>query len=166
MDGLHEIAPRKREFQFLGRTLRLSQLRLRSYAEIEAEVLRRKPSPLDVVAPTVRDMPLEQAKYLLGLAYDDSLKARRAEPREIDEFLSTIDGLAFTFWLAVRDAHPDVTQEQVSEWLYGLDKTEIERVQAELDQLEPPRGNGAGRPSQPAATNGASVPLGVASSAN
>lgn len=166
MDGLHEIAPRTREFQFMGRTLRLSQLRLRSYAEIEAEVLARKPTPLDVVAPTVRDMPIEQAKYLLGLAYDDSLKVRRADPGDIDQFLATIDGLAFMFWLSLRELHPEITREQVCEWVYGLDKPGIAGLQEELDKLEPPRGNADGRPSQPAATNGTAHPLGAASSAN
>lgn len=165
MDGLQELVHRTREFHFMGRVLRLSQLRLRHYAEIEAEVLARKPTPLAVVAETVRGMPAEQAKYLLGLAYDDSIKVRRAAPHEIDEFLTTIHGLAFMFWLALRDAQPEITRDEVAEWVLGLDEPGVAELQDELDKLEPPRGNVGGRQNQPAVASDSPQP-GAASSAN
>lgn len=166
MDGLHETSPRTRECEFMGRMVRLNQLRLRHFAEIEAAALERLPSPLAVVAPTVRDLPPEQAEYLLGRAYDDSMKARRATPREIDAFLGTLDGLAMMFWLTMRDAQPDITHDQVKEHVFSLSEDQLEELQAELDALEPPRGNVDGRQTAPAAMSDANDQPGAASSAS
>jgi hypothetical protein len=86
------------------------------YAEMEAVILLKRPNPLEVARDALPLFDKEHHRSILQLAMDHALAARSVTRWELQEWLMTIDGAAYSEWVAIRANDPEVlTQERVRE---------------------------------------------------
>lgn len=132
MDGLHELTAALASIEIDGQAYRLSPLRARDYGEIERRILSGRPKPLDVVLPRLAGLPEPQQRLLLELAYKDERAGSRVSLDEMHEWLSTVEGRVYRFWLMLRREHPDVSLEKAEDLLLRLATAEEpDRTRAE-----------------------------------
>lgn len=91
---------------------------LRHYAEIEAEIIKRRGNPFDLIRQAkdaLKDSP-EIVREFVSRAFDEALKWRIVSVYDIGLFLEgTWSGTCFALWLAIRDNdRSKLTLEEVS----------------------------------------------------
>jgi hypothetical protein len=140
MDGLHEMTAAESVWNIGGKEYRLAPLRLRDYGEMEQRILAGRPDPLAVVRPRLEGLPEPLQRHLLSAAYDDARRGGRVTVGELDEWMDTVEGRVYQFWLAIRRNHPEVTLEEADALLCqaGAEHEGIQR------QLQESRGLPAG----------------------
>jgi hypothetical protein len=132
VDGLHELTAAAASIDIDGQTYRLSPLRARDYGEIERRMLIGRPKPLDVVLPRLTGLPEPQQRLLLELAYKDERAGARVPLGEMHEWLSTVEGRVYRFWLMLRREHPEIPLERAEDLLLKLTVAEEpDRTKAE-----------------------------------
>ncbi len=142
----------------LGTTrLRLRRLRVRDLAELQRELARARPDPLQAVLEHWPKLPEASREALLKAAYDELLRVERVSWADVEEYLATPSGFAQAIWLAAREAQADVTLEAVRNMVDGLLPDEFSRcVEAGWKALGLDSGNGEGQVS--ASTASSDVP--------
>jgi hypothetical protein len=137
-DEPNPMASAGRTLELGGRTYMLSRSRKIDIDDfltwLESE-LRKLPSPVDAVKPSLEGMPEKLQERLLDMAYVD-LKAQweldGPNSRRIQDSLS---GTAYLAWLHLRARHPELTYEEVK-GLIDREEVDLEQMQAELDELK------------------------------
>lgn len=108
-DGIHRIAGVGQPITIDGVEYRTSsQITLGWRAEIEAYILSRRPSFMKTVADSLKDVPKEYHDKILAEAVRRQAMASTVFDEEVECFLNTLEGVAFFFWLAVRENHPEI----------------------------------------------------------
>jgi hypothetical protein len=100
-------------------------LTARDYAEIERRILSNRADPIAVARALSDGLPPDERREILMRAYDDGTKARRVTARELDEWMQSLGGVQFTFWLCVRKSRPSMTLDQAGELLDQLGQQSV-----------------------------------------
>lgn len=157
MDGLHELTAAPVTLEIGGRTFRLSPLRVRDYGEIERRILLDRPKPLDVVLPRLAGLSIEQQRHLLELAYRGERSGERISLEELQQWLATVEGRLYRFWLMLRREQPQLTLDDAEELLLQVSASDDgQRSQAERaieSSSGLPVGNSGGQACRTAATS-------------
>lgn len=131
MDGISRTVGVGPTIMLGGRSLTVSGRILRHYAEIEAEIIRQRGNPFDLIRQMSEAMPDRQDMALLVVtrAFQEAKSWRTVLIPEIGDWLnSTWGGRCFRTWLAVRDNDPDkLTLEEVTR-LYSDEYQDIVRT--------------------------------------
>ena len=117
VDGLHELTAAPLTLDVGGRTYLLSPLRARDYGEIERRMLLDRPKALDIVLPRLAELNEQQQRHLLELAYRDERAGNRVSLEELQQWLTTVEGRLYKFWLMLRRAQPQLTLDDAEELL-------------------------------------------------
>ncbi|MHB9048973.1 MAG: hypothetical protein ACYC35_23900, partial [Pirellulales bacterium] len=117
MDGLSELTAAPVTWTIGGRQYRVAPLRARDYGEMERQVLAARPDPLELVKTKLAGLPERLQERLLIAAYEDARKGARVSAGELAEWMGTIPGRIFQFWLGLRQNHPELTLEAAGELL-------------------------------------------------
>jgi hypothetical protein len=112
MDGLHLVAAADVTWTIGEREYRLSPLRLADYAEMERHIVAARSDPLELVRGKLAELPEPLQRHLLSAAYDDLRRGPRVTLAELADWMDTLAGQAFTFWLAVRRNHPHIGRDE------------------------------------------------------
>jgi len=134
--------------EFGGETLILDPLTLKDFGLIERHLLRRRKNPLEVVREAVKDLPPDLAEKLLERAYEDAKKESVIPASEVVEFLDSLEGVAFSYWIMFEKRYPGkFSIDQCLDIMQGLSEEELEerkRARDEASGLDV-RGNSAGQ---------------------
>lgn len=106
-----------------GRAYRLAPLRVRDFAEMERLVLASRPDPLAVVRAKLDGLPDHLQRHLLTAAWHEARRAHRVSIDELAEWMNTLAGQVYAFWLSIRRNHPEITREE-AEALYDQAQAE------------------------------------------
>lgn len=148
MEGLARAAGSGVPIKFKGETIILPPLTLGDLGTIEQHILAERPNPLDLVKDVIKDLPADLAKDLLDKAYKDAKRTRSATAEEVAEYLDTLSGLAFSFWVALQKKYGDRFKlEEVYEIMAAMDEKELEKMRQARDQASglDERGNSTGQ---------------------
>lgn len=107
------------EITVAGKPYRLGVMDRTDWALVKERILSLRADPVDVVTRLAANATPEVAEKLYVKAYDDATRAKIVSGRDFDEFVYSIEGQQFVFWLRMKKCHP-VTSE-----------TEASRVQAQ-----------------------------------
>ncbi len=121
-----------------GEEFTFSPLTARDYAEIERRITASRGDPIAVAKRLAADLPADERRAILEKAYDDAMRARHVTAVELDEFMASVDGLVFCFWLSVRKKHPDVTLERAGELLETLGNEALRELMQKASGLPSP----------------------------
>jgi len=130
MDGASRMFAAPAEIKLGGRTFRARGRLARHYAEMEQHVLSLRPKPIAVVKESLAlfDGDPDMQAELLRLAVQEACRAKAVTGIELRDWMNTVPGTAFVTWLAIREDAPEVTREQVQEWLLE----DVDRVAQQL----------------------------------
>lgn len=120
MDSIARTAGVGGIIQLGGRSLSVRGRVLRHMAEIEAEIIRRRGNPFDLVRQANEALRADQPELVAlftAQAFQQSMKWRFVTLDDIDDFLgSTWGGRCMRLWLAVRDNDRDtLTLDRVTQ---------------------------------------------------
>ena len=142
MDGLHEMTAAESVWSIGGKEYRLAPLRLRDYGEMERRILAGRPDPLEVARSKLEGLAEPLQKHLLSAAYDDARRGGRVSIGELSEWMDTVEGRVYQFWLAARRNHPEVTLDEADALLCQA-AAEHDHMQRQLQESGGlPWGNG------------------------
>jgi len=111
------------------------------WALIEQRILSLRGDPAAVAARLAASAPPEIARELYLKAYDDGVKARIVSADEHDAWQTTLEGLAYCFWLAVNPEEPEkratVSEDDAMILLQRLTEESIRKVVGALVRDNP-----------------------------
>jgi len=102
MDGLSRVAGIGPTIQLGGETLTVRGRTLRDYAELEAEIIRLRGDPFDVIREYREELSQFGDELIEKLFNQIDMKWRIVRIEEIHEWLATFLGRVFSIWQATR----------------------------------------------------------------
>lgn len=147
MEGLGRAAGSGVPINFRGETIILPPLDLEDLGTIEQHLLRTRPDPLQRVQAVIKDLPENLARELVEKAYEDGKKLNTISAAEVGDYLDSINGLAFSVWLALQKRYGDkFSHKNVYNVLNQLTAEELEELRRARDQASglDDRGNSTG----------------------
>lgn len=102
MDGLSRVAGVGPTVQLDGETLTVRGRTLRHYAELEAEIIRLRGDPFDIIRNLREELFRFDDELVEKLFNQIDMKWRIVRIEEIHEWLSTLRGRFFSIWQAIR----------------------------------------------------------------
>lgn len=163
-DGLARVAGGGVPIEFDGETLILPSLTLRDFATLEQHLLARRENPIDIVKEKMVGLSLEMQKHLMDLAYADMRRSTTVSPEEVDAWMGTTEGLAFTIWMALSRGYPGRwTLEQIESKINDMDVKGVHKMlrardqAAGIDELGNSTGQVPTKPQNLAEKNGTAV---------
>ena len=106
----------------------LSPLVGTDWAKIKKRIVSQRASPEEVVAKLAPLAPPEVAKALFEKAYDDAININRVTSAQEDEWLKTLEGMQYQFFLSLVKSHPQTTEEKASELLEKMASEHLDKV--------------------------------------
>jgi hypothetical protein len=124
-----------------GRLLTVRQLKMGDVGRLVAWTKERLPRPMKVATDEIMDiLPLREAdreayeaakkEILLSAREKAKLNPMEAYPKEAEEAMSSVGGVAYLLWLSVRNEHPDITYEWLTD---ALDDEDLGALKDKLD---------------------------------
>jgi len=114
--GLEQVAGTGAVITIGSTTYRLARLGVGAFAEIMAEIKRRRWLAVKDAAAACRDMPPELAREFLGPLVDTAKQPVKlpgdgddAAGDEYASFMESPDGACYMFWMLVRVGHPEIS---------------------------------------------------------
>lgn len=96
------------------RTYTISPIPSRDYALIEKRILETRGDPIAIVRELSKDASPEERKALFEKAYQDSMYGNMVSSDEYERYAASHHGYRHIFWLGLRIAHPEITEEQAA----------------------------------------------------
>ncbi len=139
MASPEEVMATEQTQEIGGKTYTLKPLSNADFGLISREIKSERGNPAAVAADLVKIATPEERERILDRAYEDSIRARHVTARELDEWVSSLPGFIFCFWLMLRPAHPEVTREGAGKLLEQLGEDEWAKIWDKTSGL--PEGN-------------------------
>jgi flagellar biosynthesis/type III secretory pathway protein FliH len=120
-----------------GKQYTLSPLVGDDWAKIKKRIVSQREAPEDVVAKLAPFAPPEVAEKLFQKAYDDAMHLNRVTANEENEWLETLEGMQYQFYLSIAHAHPEIDEAKAAELLAQLAEEHLSRVVKHLGDRFP-----------------------------
>ncbi len=120
-----------------GKQYTLSPLVGDDWAKIKKRIVSQRAAPEEVVAKLAEFAPPEVALKLFEKAYDDAMHVNRVTAAEEGEWLNTLEGMQYQFFLSISHAHPEIDEAKATELLAELAQKYLERAIAHLKERFP-----------------------------
>ena len=134
MEGLSRITGAPVKIKICGEDVLLDGMTIQDYGAVEQEMLKRRREPIAIVAPYLEQMPEAMAEKLLNRAYKDSKSANRVSAEELQEWIDSLEGVSFCFWLKLEQRYPNrFAQNVIWDWFAELDDEQLEQLKADRD---------------------------------
>jgi len=137
--GLEQVAGTGAVITIGGTTYRLARLGVGAFAEIMAEIKRRRWRAVKDASGACRDMPLELAREFLGPlveAAQHPVKMPGDGDDASDEyaaFMESPDGACYMFWMLVRIGHPEISSiDKARALLDELSAADIQKLASDI----------------------------------
>lgn len=116
-----------------GVQYRMSPLRPADFAEARSYFRSKYPDPLVGLAERIKDLPVEVQQKIGMQAYEDSKTWGDLRSTEGLRWASSVEGMAFFFWLSIRRHHSDVAFEKI---ISLFEKEQNAKLEEFMDRLE------------------------------
>lgn len=138
MDGASRMFAAPVEITLGGRKFKAKGRLARYYGEIEQHLLSQRADPFQVVREHLSEFAdnKELQEVMMRAAVAEACRMKTVTGLELREWMNTVPGTAYISWLAIRDDAPDVTREQIQEWLLE-DIDDVTQKLAEIEDLRP-----------------------------
>lgn len=77
------------------------------------------PDPIEIASRNIDRLPTELANRLLDKAYEDSKVFLSIGSPGVLDVMNSLEGLAYLFWLLLREFQPDMTEEQAADLCFA-----------------------------------------------
>jgi len=135
MDKQHAVAGIGGLVRVGGRDYRLRPLTLGDLAELKAELVSRRISPIAALGSELDDVDPRQQAELMRTALREAREGRGLTADEIEAYLESSDGAAHLFWLMARDDCPSLDSlEAAKACLVEYADDRMIELQGRLDQ--------------------------------
>ena len=118
MDGLSRVAGIGPTIRLGGETLTVRGRTLRHYAELEAEIIRLRGDPFDLIRENRKELSRFGDELIEKLFNQIDMKWRIVKIEEIHEWLTTLQGRIFSVWQATRHNGEKHTLDWTKEELF------------------------------------------------
>lgn len=152
--------------EFRGETVLLAPLTIRDIGTIKQHLLKQWVNPIELILPAVKELPEALAREMLFRAYDDARKLDKVSDEDTDDFMLSIEGVAYQLWLSLRHNYQDkYSLEDVWDGLDQMSPEDLKAMRADIAQASAmdELGNSTGRAGQE--TSPDAEPVGAGSSA-
>jgi len=137
MDGSSRAFGVGPTIQLRGKTYTVNGRIFRHYAEIEAEVIRLRGNPFEMI-PQARDVlsgELATLSFVLREIFNEARRWRFLSHADFHEFLDSWRGEVMQLWMAIRHNDPELTLDAVME-MFGDEVENITRTKGVKESLE------------------------------
>lgn len=118
-----------------GRVYHLAR-RKGTLTELEAEVLRLRPDPVELTAGLLRSAPPELHEMILG-AFAHDMRCRWVSWEDVSEFEESPHGFAWKLWKLLSTNHPEVdSQAKAMELIEELGADRVEELKQRMTDAE------------------------------
>lgn len=125
-----------------GRTFLLNRLTVGDYGMIQAWMKEKLKRPFQIVAEALKDMAdireidpetyeRNREQLMLSAMADSKADAFSASQEAMQSLMNSPDGIAFLLWLSINPSAPEVTLENVTDW---IKREDIGEIQTKLDR--------------------------------
>lgn len=126
MDGLRRLAGIVPSIELNGKSYRVRPHTLGHRAEIEGYIVGQRGNIMEEIALRLDSIPVKHHDKILDAVMRRVEQKCIASQQEVIDFLSTFEGGAYLFWLAVRDEQPEINSHQAAmEIVRGVPLKEI-----------------------------------------
>ena len=131
MDGAARAFGASTEIEIRGRKYEVRPRIIDMWAAIEQRILSLRPDPFAVAREKIAmfDGQPEIQKQLLQMAFDEVKQHRSVAGEEARAWCNTLDGVAFTLWLAIKHNPDPPTESDVKLWLLGMIDEMVNEIQ-------------------------------------
>lgn len=119
-----------------GTKYKLRPLTVGAYADLEAYIASLRPDPLEAAAKAVENpsIPAKHHATIWETAMREASSVRIVTAREIAEFESDINGLAWSLWQSLKADHPEIDSvESAKALLIKAGVKNLERIARTLE---------------------------------
>lgn len=100
-----------------GKQYTLAPLTGDDWAKIDKRIVSGRVPPEEAVAKLAPLAPPDVAEKMFSKAYNDAIHINRVTIEQESEWLDTLAGMQYAFFLSITRAHPDITEDTASELL-------------------------------------------------
>lgn len=138
MTGIEELTAIEETVTIDGKEWTVKPLDGGDYARIKKRILSERANPHQAAREMTElfKTPEERMEFAKW-AFDAVVKAQRVSARELDEFMSSIEGACYCFYLALREKHPGVTEDQAAKLLEHLGQQKLQSVLSAMREQFP-----------------------------
>lgn len=97
------------------RQFTMSPIPHRDYAVIERRILEQRGDPIVIARRLAEGLSQEERKELFQQAYKDAMYGNMVSTEEYEAYRMSHHGFRLIFWLGLRVAHPDITEEEAAQ---------------------------------------------------
>lgn len=135
MDGLHNVSAAPDTILIDGKEYHSKPLGLVELGELERHVVTLRTNPLKELAGQLQHFSLDERKQLIKAGVEVlAERPKMGTMQEVQDYAGTPAGMAHTFFLIVRDAHPEVDSPKAAGEI--LDKIDEAGTAALMQRLK------------------------------
>jgi hypothetical protein len=120
-----------------GKTYTLSPFTVDDLRQLAAKCKAQYANPLEVVGAVYDKLPEAMRKELTDRAYQDAVRGGDPTIYQMAQGLDSIDGVVESLLLSIGKRHPEVTAQEIVDFIADLPEDEIEKLKIMRDQLSP-----------------------------
>lgn len=102
------------EIMVAGQSYRLGVMDRTDWALVKERILAMRADPVETVKRLADGLPPDIAEKLYTKAYDDAIRTKIVSGRDFDDFVYSVEGQQFVFWLRLRKCQPDMSETEAS----------------------------------------------------
>lgn len=154
-----------RDVRVGGKTYRCRPFNFGVYPEMEAFIVSERQDPLIAATLACQSAPPSLHETIWKVAMERACKARTATSQEIQDFETSLLGIAFKFWVCVRQDHPEIKDPRqiITDIFANLTDADMRLLETEVFVAsgEADLGNSTGHPevSPPTSPAGGPQPI-------
>lgn len=133
MDPLAEVTAAEVTLELGDRTWRLSPLRVKDYAEIRRVIASGRTSPIELAMQHIESVPESLRGELLARAWEDEKSRDHVSDVEAAQWLTSTEGVVYSFYLMLRRNHPQMTPQRAEELLLAH-RDQLDAIRSRLQQ--------------------------------
>lgn len=139
LNGLSDVSPASRPFDFRGGKLYLRPMQLADFSELREHLLRLKEEPMDGILKSAhRAMASGVSPDVISLLMGAAVSrppVKEVSPEEVVNFLSTRTGMAACFHILTLRQHPDL-KSTLPEWEAEFKKLSDEELAMQINEFQ------------------------------
>ena len=114
MAGLGDLVAAEHTETIGGVEYTFTPATIRDRQKIEQRILDKRGDPVAIARRLAVDATPEERERMFDRAYQDAAKAQQVTAEEMAEFETAADGAVFSYWLSLRQHHPDLTEDEAA----------------------------------------------------
>ena len=137
MATLEDMTASPEEVTIGGDTYTVTPLPARDYGRIYKKIRELRPDYEMVAHKLAEGCTADERRRIFDRAWGEATKAKVISAGELKEYMLSIEGSAYCFWLSLQPCHPDITIERATELQQEWAASEMESLFASMKEHFP-----------------------------